>query len=197
MRALPYKHRSGLRYFIPSPPFSLHTLVYLALFLYAGFASQTSGLCSAILLAPFNLHAMLHSAIFLYACFLPQKHRNFLSHAHCHITCRMITLAYCGMLTFRLGVVTAVCTGCTRKFPQRVVHLRRFSIWEKEEEGRSLITTVISINSLLCLLKSAIFLTKCNFIRFWFIGNLNNIPDYVPAHLNGTREAQEASRARI
>ena len=110
MRALPHKHRSGLRYFIPSPPFSLHTLVYLALFLYAGFASQTSGLCSAILLAPFNLHALLHSAIFLYACFLPQKHRNFLSHAHCHITCRMITLAYCGMLlTFRLSVVTAGC----------------------------------------------------------------------------------------
>ena len=48
-----------------------------------------------------------------------------------YITCRMITLAYCGMLTFRLSVVTTGCTGCTRTFPQRVVHLRRFSIWER------------------------------------------------------------------
>ena len=46
---LPHKHRSGLCCSIPSTPFSLHALVYLALFFYACFASQTSGLfCSAI-----------------------------------------------------------------------------------------------------------------------------------------------------
>ena len=68
MRALPHKHRSGLCCSIPSTPFSLQALVYLALFLYACFASQTSGLfCSAIPSTPFNLHALLYSAIFFQA----------------------------------------------------------------------------------------------------------------------------------
>jgi len=68
MRALPHKHRICVVPFRRFPSV-LHALLYSVMFLYACFASQTSGLCTAFPSAPFSLHALLYSAKFFYVWF--------------------------------------------------------------------------------------------------------------------------------
>ena len=93
---------------------------------------------------PLILHA------FLYACFASQTSEFSVSRTLlCHITCRVIRLSHCGMLTFRLIIVRAGCSGCTRTFLHASCSSSTIHHGEKEkEEGNSLITTVIMIHRL-------------------------------------------------
>ena len=80
-----------------------------------------------------------------------------------------------------LDISTASCTD-----------LRRFSM-RKKRTGRTIPHYDGNLDSQpFCLLKSSICLAKSNFIDSCFIGNLNNISDHIPGHLNGTSKAQDA-----
>ena len=80
----PHKHRSGLCSAIPSTPFSLHALVYLALFFYACFASHNR-VCAVL----FSRPPLICTLCYIQQCScmrtLLHKHSNFLSHARCHV----------------------------------------------------------------------------------------------------------------
>ena len=64
------------------------------------------------------------------------------SRCHVKLQSRIITLAHCWMLTFRISLVRI---GCTREFPKRV-YIFVDSSWP-EKGGRSLIKTINLVSS--------------------------------------------------